>query len=70
MVKESYLGYDTDELISQFAAVRDTGATNMVSKHGVRKVAEQCEFNALADFIREASSEEYMEVLEEMGRRR
>jgi len=70
MVEDSYHGHDTDELVSQFAGVRSTGATNMLAKRGVREVAEECEFEELVDFVDSATNEEYMAVLEEMGDRR
>jgi len=70
MVDESYYGHSTDELVSQFAGVRSTGATNMVAKRGVREVAEECGFTELVDFCEQATGEEYMAVLEEMGERR
>ena len=59
-----------DEVISQLAAVRETGATNMLDKRGVKDVADQCDFIELCDFIDDASSSQYMEALEEMGSRR
>ncbi len=59
-----------DEIITQLAAVRETGATNMMNKRGVKDVADQCDFIELCDFIDEASADEYMEALQEMGSRR
>ena len=70
MVDDTYYGYDTDTLISQFAGVRSTGATNMVDKWGVKDAAEQIGFEELVDFISQADNSEYMAVLEEMGRQR
>ena len=58
-----------DEVISQLAAVRETGATNMLDKRGVKDVADQCDFIELCDFIDDASSSQYMEALQEMGSR-
>lgn len=70
MVDETYHGYDTDTLVEQFAEVRRTGATNMIVKPHVRGVAKELGFDELPEFIGEATNEEYMEVLEEMGERR
>lgn len=70
MVDETYYGLETDELVSQFAGVRSTGATNMANKRGVREVAEECGFEELVEFCQKADGSEYMAVLEEMGDRR
>lgn len=60
----------SDDVIAQLAAVRETGAVNMLDRYGVQRVAEQCGFQELVAFIDDASSQEYIERLEEMGRRR
>ena len=61
--------YD-EEVISQLAAVRESGATNMMSRQGVRRVASEMGFAELVEFIREEDSATYMDYLKEMGSRR
>lgn len=61
--------YETDrDVLAQLSAVRDTGATNMMDRFGVRSVAAQCDFAALVEFIDGMSRNEldqYMTALEE-----
>lgn len=59
-----------DEVIEQLAAVRSTGAVNMMDKGGVGRVAKQLDLEELKEFTEEASASSYMNHLEEMGRRR
>lgn len=59
-----------EKIITQLAEVRRTGATNMLDKRGVQKVASQLQFTALVDFIDDASNEEYMNALQTMGNER
>ena len=58
-----------DEVINQLAAVRETGATNMLDKARVKDIADQCDFIELCDFIEDSSNAQYMAALEEMGSR-
>ena len=60
----------TENVITQLAGVRETGATNMMDKSGVQSVADQCDFHELVVFIEDASNVQYMEALQEMGSRR
>lgn len=64
--QDEHYGHDTDELVRQFAVVRDTGATNVVSRAGVQDVARQLGHDELVDFINRASAAEYVELLERM----
>jgi hypothetical protein len=67
---DSYYGHDADELVRQVAVVRDTGATNMLDRNGVRRVADEVGgMEELVEFVDECDAGEYMEVLETMGDR-
>jgi hypothetical protein len=58
------------EVISQLAAVRASGGANMINKTGVKRIAQELDFQELVDFIEESDNETYMDYLKEMGERR
>lgn len=58
-----------DDVINQLAAIREGGYCNMFDRRCVRDVARQIGFDELLDFIDNGSASDYMDHLEEMGRR-
>jgi hypothetical protein len=59
-----------DEVLTQLEVIRREGHCNMLNRSCVRDVAEQCRFEELVDFLKDASDSEYATALKEMGRRR
>lgn len=52
-----------DDVLAQQEAIRQSGAINMFDKAGVRRLAEEeFGFDELAEFIAEASADEYIEM--------
>lgn len=60
----------SDEVIDQLAAVRESGAVNMMDRNGVRKFADRTNFRELVEFIDENDGSAYVEALKRMGRER
>lgn len=58
-----------EDVIEQLAAVRETGACNMLDRGCVRSTANELGFAELSEFIRTQSSSDYMAHLQEMGDR-
>lgn len=58
-----------DDVISQLAAVRESGSCNMHDRVCVRQFAEQAGFEELESFLADADNAQYMDYLKEMGSR-
>lgn len=53
------------KLYAQIEAVRRSGLTNMLDKATVQRIAYECEFFALVNYIEEADSAGYMKLLQD-----
>lgn len=51
-----------DKVLQQQEAIRRSGAINMFDKNGVKQIAEDMGADELAEFIENASAEEYIEM--------
>lgn len=54
----------TQMMLAQIEAIRRSGKTNMLDKTTVQRIAYECEYFALVNFIEECSSEEYMDAIQ------
>ncbi|AGM11869.1 hypothetical protein DNAM5_6 [Haloarcula californiae tailed virus 1] len=52
-------------IYAQFEAVRRSGKTNMLDKTTVQRIAYECEYFELVNFIEDADNGQYMERLEQ-----
>lgn len=59
----------SDEVITQLGVIREEGHCNMFDRGCVYDVAQQIGFDELVEFLEDADSVEYMDALQEMGRR-
>lgn len=51
------------EIYNQMELVRQSGAVNMMDRHGVQRVADEMGFAQLVTHLEEADSSSYMELL-------
>jgi Mg/Co/Ni transporter MgtE len=54
-----------DKVLQQQEAIRSSGMINMFDKNGVKEIAEDMGSTELAEFIENASADEYVEMAEQ-----
>lgn len=54
-----------EKVLQQQEAIRRSGQINMFDMNGVRRIAEDMGANELAQFIEEATTEQYISMAEE-----
>lgn len=59
---------DTQLMLAQFEAIRRSGKTNMMDRTTVQRIAYECGYHAVVNFIEDADNSRYLEVIEQAAR--
>lgn len=55
---------DTQMMLAQIEAIRRSGKTNMLDQTTVQRIAYECEYYALVNFIEDADNGSYMDAIQ------
>lgn len=55
---------DTQMMLAQIEAIRRSGKTNMLDQSTVQRIAYECEYYALVNFIEDADNAAYMDAIQ------
>lgn len=55
---------DTQMMLAQIEAIRRSGKTNMLDQTTVQRIAYECDYFALVNFIEDADNASYMDAIQ------